>query len=144
MPIRILQCSSSKISLRTRRVSLAPAAPSLPIAAPTLLSGVYADRLSSDHVETDLFSRAPLCHRVVCSKVVRARLSPCLSDPELRGLSIYSFFSIFSATGLFRRVFLMTLKRDVSSSLLLHVTVLTSKTRPIFGHSQASPSFRKQ
>ena|SRR6218665_548062 len=50
-------------------------------------SGVSADLTSSDHAEENLIRRAPLSHRVVCSKVVRVGLSSGFSDPGLRGRS---------------------------------------------------------
>src|SRR6218665_3908505 len=48
-------------------------------------SGVSADRSSHGRAEGNLLRRAPLTHHVVCSKVVRVRLSSGLSDPGLRG-----------------------------------------------------------
>src|SRR6218665_1215489 len=48
-------------------------------------SGVSADSSSHGHAEGNLLRRAPLTHHVVCSKVVRVRLSSGLSDPGLRG-----------------------------------------------------------
>src|SRR6218665_2067823 len=47
--------------------------------------GVSADSSSHGQAEGNLLRRAPLTHHVVCSKVVRVRLSSGLSDPELRG-----------------------------------------------------------
>src|SRR6218665_1792094 len=72
---------SQRFSRRTARARSAPSAPTLP--APP--SGVSADSSSHGHAEGNLLRRAPLTHHVVCSKVVRVRLSSGLSDPGLRG-----------------------------------------------------------
>src|SRR6218665_813908 len=74
-----LQNSPPKISRRIARARSAPSALTLP--APP--SGVSADSSSHGHAEGNL-RRAPLTHHV-CSKVMRVRLSPGLSDPGLRG-----------------------------------------------------------
>src|SRR6218665_4152327 len=48
-------------------------------------AGVSADRSSNGHAEGNLLRRSSRSHHVVCSKVVRVRLSSGLSDPGLRG-----------------------------------------------------------